>query len=197
MRISKRILICLIIALLIDIGYSFGKAYTDTKKPPVAHQTMTKAPSADKQQTKKSVSAFSMDGKKAPNFKLTTLDGNTRSLKAFEGKPLLLVTWATWCKECHHMLDTLQKETDSKTVPFQIVLINMTSEEVSLSDVKQYVSTQQLTMPVLLDQTGEFEKQYHIQVIPTTILMDSYGNVLHTFYGPVSVSSLKNWLPST
>lgn len=197
MRISKGFLLCLIIALVIGIGYSFGLTGTPANKPPVAHHAKTTAPSANKRPTQKSVTALSMDRKKASNFELTTLDGKTRSLKAFKGKPLLLVTWATWCKECHQMLESLQKEADSKGVPFQIILINMTSEEASRADVNQYVTTQHLTLPVLLDQKGEFEKQYHIQVIPTSILIDSYGNVLHTFYGPVSLSSLTNWLPST
>jgi peroxiredoxin len=182
----------LIITLLLILGYVLGHPFHHSKKQldqKTGKQTQLKNP-------KVSETSLSLDGQKAPNFLLQTLTGKTQALKEFKGNTLLLVTWATWCKECHVELQSLQNETETDAPPFTIVLINMTSEEGSITDVKKYVATHQLTLPVLLDQKGAFEKSYRVQVIPTSILIDSYGNILHSFYGPVRVSTIKNWLPS-
>jgi peroxiredoxin len=37
-----------------------------------------------------------MEGKKAPNFTVKDVDGNSISLKDYEGKTLILNFWATW-----------------------------------------------------------------------------------------------------
>ena len=194
MRLPNRFLLFLIIALIVGLGYVFGQPILHSTNQSGDQKAKTNRPF--KPTNKASETSLTIDGKKAPRFELETLDGGTRTLDNFKGKALLLVTWATWCKECHEELQTLQKEAASHNTSFKVVLINMSSEEISLSDVREYVTQKHLTLPVLLDKKGNFEKSYHVQVIPTSVLIDPYGNVLHTFYGPEKLATIMNWLPS-
>jgi peroxiredoxin len=189
MRTRYRWGLILIIAIYLSLGYAFRQSLHSDKGLPLQSSQSKHAGVYE--------TLLAIDGQKAPNFELKTLNGETKTFSDFKGKTLLLVTWATWCKECHAELQSLQKESETRAPSFNIVLVNMSSEEGALSDVKQYVITHHLTLPVLLDQKGNFKKMYHVQVIPTSILVDSFGNVLHTFYGPVKVSTIENWLPST
>lgn len=136
-----------------------------------------------------------IDGKAAPQFNLKAIDGKQMSLKSLKGTPLLMVAWATWCDECESELVQLKTIQDQK-LPFKILLINMTAEETSKTNVVQFAKAMNLNLPILLDENGSFEKTYRVQVIPTSFLVDEYGNLLHTFYGPVNLNDVKAWLPT-
>ena len=47
-------------------------------------------------------------GTTAPDFELTTLDGDTIALNQFRGSPVLLELGATWCPDCQDVAPKLQ-----------------------------------------------------------------------------------------
>lgn len=54
-----------------------------------------------------------MGKRRAPNFTLQTLAGDTVSLRDFRGQVLVLHFWATWCKPCRTEMPELQRLADS------------------------------------------------------------------------------------
>lgn len=147
-------------------------------------------------QTQGQTAQSTLDGKPAPSFQLPTLVGETKTLSSYKGKAVLLVSWATWCTECRQELANLKATDQKHGLPYKVVLVNMTSEELSIKNVKNYVKKNKLSFPVMLDQKGKFESAYRVRVIPTSFLVDEYGNLLHTFYGPVTQKAVQTWLPT-
>ena len=48
-------------------------------------------------------------GKQAPDFQLQSLDGQSVSLSSFQGKPVLINFWATWCPPCRGEMPYIQQ----------------------------------------------------------------------------------------
>ncbi|GAH56012.1 unnamed protein product, partial [marine sediment metagenome] len=48
-------------------------------------------------------------GKTAPTFQLKNLSGQTISLGDFQGKPILINFWATWCSPCREEMPYIQE----------------------------------------------------------------------------------------
>src|SRR5690606_18069835 len=47
-------------------------------------------------------------GRPAPDFTLTTLEGETLALSELRGTPVVLNFWATWCGPCQREMPALQ-----------------------------------------------------------------------------------------
>jgi thiol-disulfide isomerase/thioredoxin len=47
-------------------------------------------------------------GFRAPDFTLTTLDGETVTLSDLRGQPVLINFWATWCPPCRAEMPAIQ-----------------------------------------------------------------------------------------
>ena len=52
--------------------------------------------------------------------------------------------------------------------------------------VQRYMSENNFTLPVLLDNKGELAKMYAVETIPTTLLIDAKGNVVFRKTGVMS-----------
>lgn len=44
----------------------------------------------------------------APKYGALTLDGKPASLESFQGKPVLINVWATWCVPCRQEMPALE-----------------------------------------------------------------------------------------
>jgi peroxiredoxin len=115
----------------------------------------------------------SLVGKPAPDFQLSSLDGQSISLSGLQGSPVLLNFWATWCGYCCEEMPYLQQIYEKWQVMGLVVLAINIGE--SSSDVEAFMQSQGLSLPVLLDSRGEVAKQYGIQGIPATFFIDSDG----------------------
>lgn len=132
---------------------------------------------------------------KAPNFTLKTLSGDTLSLKDFRGRYVLINMWASWCgpckKEAPELVKIDQAYPDQKLM---ILGVNMTSQEMSIQNVKHFVQQKGITFPVLLDRDGKVMNEYHVIGIPTTYLIGPNGKVLHRFRGAITLKEIRKFV---
>lgn len=118
---------------------------------------------------------------KAPEFSLSTLEGEEVSLSDLRGKVIFLNFWATWCGPCKAEMPSM--ETLYKSMPkdkFAILAVNVNEPKGTVSD---FISQNGYSFPVLLDETGEVGGMYQVQGIPTTWIIDSEMNVLGRLVG--------------
>lgn len=112
-------------------------------------------------------------GKRAPDFKLNTLDGDAISLSQYFGKKILLNFWYEGCPACEVEMPLLQAIYDKYSRDQLIILaVNIYGD---LDKVKYYVSKENLKFPVLIDSEGQTDRLYNIPSFPTTYFIDCSG----------------------
>lgn len=97
-------------------------------------------------------------GESAPDFELRGLDGNSYSLKQFQGKYIVLHFAATWCPFCNaeapHLQQLNEKYSDRNV---QVLIIDVKEDQ---KVVKRAFKRFGFTFPVLLDSDGSVSASY-------------------------------------
>lgn len=126
-------------------------------------------------------------GKTVPDFQLEDLyqEDQKYDQSIFQGKPLLLNVWATWCPTCyaeHQFLNILSRQ------GVNIIGLNYKDDR---QKAKQWL--QELGDPyqiVLFDGSGMFGLDLGVYGAPETFLIDANGQIQYRHVGDVNV---QNW----
>jgi cytochrome c biogenesis protein CcmG/thiol:disulfide interchange protein DsbE len=132
-------------------------------------------------------------GMKAPDFALQTLDGQTLRLSDLHGKPVIVNFWATWCPPCRAEMPDMQKFYEKYHKKMEIVAVNLMVRD-SREKVDAFIKEYGLTFPVVLDTKGAAMKQYEIQPIPTSFIIDKDGIIRDKFVGPMPYKKMVEYM---
>jgi len=114
-------------------------------------------------------------GSPAPEFNLTSLDGEKHSLDQYRGQVVLLNFWATWCKPCTKEMPAMQASYDAlRDQGFFVLAIN---ELEDVQKVREHIAEHQHTFEVLLDPDNHVANQYGVVGLPVSIFIDKTGHV--------------------
>lgn len=128
-------------------------------------------------------------GHNSPNFKLKDIEGVEHSLSEFQGKGVVVNFWATYCPPCEKEMPILEAGYQKyKNQGVDFVGIN-TGEPTRL--VNQFVSKHNTSFLNLLDRGGIVVKKYQIQNLPTTVFINSKGELMDIIYGELSEEKLE------
>ena len=120
-------------------------------------------------------------GDKAPDFSVEMLDGSTVTLSALQGKPVLLIFWATWCPPCREELSHLQEGVIDQFGDSITVLPISRGEE--RSKVEGFLQKMGYTFAVGLDGDQSIYKMYASNYIPRCFVINSEGVVEYAGVG--------------
>jgi peroxiredoxin len=133
------------------------------------------------------------EGKAAPDFELTNLEGETVKLSDYQGKKVILNLWATWCPPCQaempHMQNFYEKNKDNG---IEILAVNLTSMDNGRATIKQFVDDFGLTFQIPLDEDGSIGRQYQAVSIPTSYMIDTKGVISKKIVGPMDETMMEN-----
>ena len=120
------------------------------------------------------------------------MDGSAFTISEFAGEPVLFHFWATWCPICELENGTIQ----SISQDYQVISIASWSE--GESEVKTYMHKNQLTFPVMLDNSGELAQSFGLKGVPTSFILDPNGEItfVETGYSTELGLRLRLWLTS-
>jgi cytochrome c biogenesis protein CcmG/thiol:disulfide interchange protein DsbE len=127
-------------------------------------------------------------GRPAPAFSLANLRGESVSLAQFQGRPVVLNFWATWCIPCREEMPLLQQAYERHQERGLAVLAVNFEEETAL--IRPFVEELQLTFDILPDRQAEVSKSYRITGLPITVFIDRQGLVRHIQLGQLKDDTL-------
>lgn len=130
---------------------------------------------------------------KLPSLTLADLQGAPVDLVAFQGKPLVVNLWATWCPPCVREMPVLhQAQATSPSVNF--VFINQGE---SAQRVSSWLEARKLPLHnVWLDAKGQALAAFNQRGLPTTLFFDARGRLVSTRTGELSSATLIEKLES-
>jgi peroxiredoxin len=129
--------------------------------------------------------------KPAPDFELTSLNGSAVRLSDYQGHPVLVNYWATWCPPCRDELPLIQKRYERFSPDLVVLAINAGEDP---ETVKNYIEENGFTFPVLLDPDWKAEALFGIMAYPTSVFIDGKGNILVRYVGGMSAHTLDDYL---
>jgi peroxiredoxin len=130
-------------------------------------------------------------GDTAPDFELTSLEGETIRLSQFKGRPVLLCLGATWCPDCRKEAPLVEEL--HRAHPELVVLLVDSNEGPDI--VQNFANEFDITHPILLDQDGSVSKLYQIFAIPTGLFIDMDGIIQAKIIEGVTPQLLAEKLP--
>lgn len=115
----------------------------------------------------------------APEFTLSSLDGEVVSLSDFHGKVVVLNFWASWCPPCKAEMPSFEKVYQAQHyLGVEILAVNRTDQD-ALPAIRTFSDSYQLSFPILLDEKGEVSRLYRVTAMPTTFFIQPDG-IIHS-----------------
>ena len=122
------------------------------------------------------------------NFELENLNGLKEQLTDYKGKVVFLNFWATWCGPCRIEMPSMERlYTEFKEDGLVILAVNLGE---SSAIAGEFMKSNNLSFPVLLDEDQTVAAIYGVRSIPTTYLIDRDGNILGMAVGAREWDSL-------
>ena len=130
-----------------------------------------------------------MEMEEMNDYTFKTLDGKDVSLADYKGKKIYLKFWASWCPICLAGLADINQLAD--TPPKDAVVLTVVApgvnREKNLDDFKEWFSgLEYKTLPVLVDNNGQFLKKLGIVGYPSSAFIDANGKVVRVQPGHVT-----------
>jgi peroxiredoxin len=129
--------------------------------------------------------AYAADaGGPAPAFTLESLSGGQTALSQYTGQVVMVNFWATWCGPCQQempLLDQMYKK--YKAAGFTLIGVNV---DKTAAPVRDLLARKPVSFPVLLDPANQVSKAYHVEEMPSSVIIDRKGEIryVHRGYKP-------------
>jgi thiol-disulfide isomerase/thioredoxin len=125
-------------------------------------------------------------GHPAPGFALFNIDGQEVNLSDFQGKPVIINFWATWCGPCRVEMPHLQEAFAEHQGDVVVLGVNLRDRD-DPDAVPGFVEEFGLTFPVVLDtEAGDIAKTYKVFGQPASVFVKPDGTIHELFYGPIN-----------
>ncbi len=132
----------------------------------------------------------------APNFELPLLDGVTLvSPGDYAGRPLFLNFWATWCAPCVRELPALEEfvaEHAGDDKGPALLTINLGEPAAVISSFLDELGISNL--PVAMDINQVVKRDYGVQNLPTTFVIDGAGEIRYMKLGEMTSEDMEAYL---
>jgi peroxiredoxin len=131
-------------------------------------------------------------GQLAPNFTLQFADGRKTQLSDWQGQPVVLNFWATWCAPCREEMPEFVAAYD-RYQDDGLVIVGVNAQE-SASQAAGFMGDFAMTFPVALDTRGDVQQLYNVRGLPTTVFIDREGRIVERWAGLLSAAALEELL---
>ncbi|UCD14039.1 MAG: TlpA family protein disulfide reductase [Thermoplasmatales archaeon] len=126
----------------------------------------------------------------APDFTLTTIDGETFTLSDYLGKVIVIDLMATWCSPCIQQMSQLEAVVDEFKDQIIVISIDVDKGETT-SDILNKFGEYVDKWTFILD-TDEIDvsSAYQVTSIPKIVIISQNGNIYYSHVGYMDYSAL-------
>lgn len=126
----------------------------------------------------------------APDVSYTLLDGRQTTLKAQQGKVMLVNFWATSCTTCvKEMPEIVATHQKYRERGYDTLAVAMSYDPPAY--VSSFAQSRQLPFGVAIDNTGGIAKAFgDIRLTPTTFVLDKRGGIVKKYVGEPDFAAL-------
>ncbi len=115
-------------------------------------------------------------GELAPQFVLRAPDGTIRQLSDFQGQPVWINFWATWCGPCRRELPDIQAL--AKEFEGEGLVVLAVNQRESAGKALSFWEELDLDLPILLDSDGDVSEQYLLGGLPNNFFINRDGELV-------------------
>ena len=110
----------------------------------------------------------------APDFSITTSEGEYISLDDLKGKVVLLDFWGTWCPPCVASLPSLRDMNKKYSKHETFVMLGISSDG-DADKWSNFIVREKMVWPQFLDRQRAVQRAFKVSAFPTYILLDHEG----------------------
>jgi len=122
-------------------------------------------------------------GERAPDFSLTSFDGQTYNLADLRGKVVVLNMWASWCKPCEQEAADLEAAWRHYQPGGEVVFLGVAWTDTDKKSL-EYLDRFDITYPNGPDLGTRIAQAYRITGVPETYVIDRDGVLSYVKFSP-------------
>ena len=128
----------------------------------------------------------------APDFTVYDAEGNAHKLSDYQGKPVVLNFWASWCGPCKMEMPDFDEKFQEYGDQIHFLMVNLTDgSQETVETASEFIAGQGYTFPVYFDTDMEGAIAYGVNAVPVTYLIDGEGYLVGWGQGALSGEALQ------
>src|ERR1700686_451349 len=120
-------------------------------------------------------------GKEAPDFVLKAMDGKNLRMSEFRGQVVLVNFWARWAGDSRQEIAALDRINTTYSRAGLVVLGVSVDED--LGRAREFAGAMKVSYPLMFDTGSRIGRDYLLEKMPMTILVDRAGVVRYSNVG--------------
>jgi peroxiredoxin len=120
-------------------------------------------------------------GKDAPDFALKGLDGRNLRMSEFRGQVVLVNFWARWAGDSRQEMPALDRINTTYSRAGLVVIGVSVDDDLQRS--REFADSMHVSYPILFDTGSDIGKDYLLDRMPVTVLVDRSGVVRYSSVG--------------
>jgi cytochrome c biogenesis protein CcmG/thiol:disulfide interchange protein DsbE len=122
-------------------------------------------------------------GALAPEFVLTSFDGQEITSEALKGKVVLINFWASWCKPCEQEAPELQQAWELFSPSGEVEFLGIDYVDTT-NEALVYIERFSITYPNGPDLGTRIAQAFRIRGVPETFFLNKEGEIAFVQIGP-------------
>jgi len=128
----------------------------------------------------------------APDFTVYDLEGNPHKLSDYQGKPVILNFWASWCGPCKMEMPDFDQKYLEYGEEVHFLMVNLTDGyQETVESASGFVAGEGYSFPVFYDTDIEGAMKYGVNSVPVTYFIDAEGYLVTMGRGALSADLLQ------